>query len=467
MSLVMKAKALVKGGARPVVRALAKAAYRIPRRHWNLALSANGTLQYAAWSVPELLKTFGSPLHIIDDERLRANVAELSGPSASGRKLDIFFSYKTQPVPAVLRRLHDLGVGAEVISEFELDLALHLGVPADRIIYNGPGKSEKSIRTAIERDILLLNVNHLEEIESIAAIARSLKRKARVGIRVGTSGGWAMQFGLPIASGEAFEAFRRALALPELAVVGLHSHRGGKIRDAETLQAFVWEVLQFADVLKSKLGYSPEILDLGGSLGVPTVRPYTPRDVRLGQTFHVDVGGEDPARSLSRADYARLVLEQVESHFQAAERPVPRLMIEPGRALTGDAQALACSVMTVRAVPDAPAFAILDAGINLASILRSEYHEVFHASKPEVPRDHRYRLAGPICQPGDVIYQCISLPAMEAGDPLLIMDSGAYFEPDSTAFSFGRPASVMIADGAVRLVRERETFDRLIARDRF
>lgn len=465
MSFKTLLKSMIKSGVRPVVRALLPPPHRIIYGHWGLTQGPVGDLQLGGLSVEGMLERFGSPLHISDVQRLRQNVREFTQPSPNGKRLDLFFSYKTHPVPAILRRIHDLGVGAEVISEHELELAFHLGVPADRIIYNGPGKSDASIRLAIERGILLLNINHLEEIDRIRAIARAVGKKVRVGIRVATRGGWTMQFGLPIATGEAAEAFRRALAAPELTVVGLHSHRGGKISDEGTLRSFLAEVLAFSDFLRRAFNFCPEILDLGGSLGLPTVHPYSSRDIRLGQTFHAEVGAEDPATKLCRRDYVRIVLEVVESHY-ASTGAFPRIVVEPGRALTGDTQALACRVMTTRAVPGAPTFAILDAGINLASILRSEYHEVFAVARPDAARDHRYRLAGPICQPGDVIYQCVSLPTLKTGDALMIMDSGAYFEPDSTSFSFGRPATVMVESGEAIVARAREDFAHLIARDR-
>jgi diaminopimelate decarboxylase len=450
----------------PMARLVVGDAPDLPIDLWGMRLGTDGRLLYAGQDVVALAERHGTPLHLLDVARLDANLAAFLAPPESGRPgVEVYYSFKTQPLPWIIKRLVSRGAGAEVISEYELRLARHLGIAADKIIYNGPSKSDASIRMSIEAGILLLNLNHLEEVDRVAAIARSLGRRVRVGVRVTTSSGWSSQFGCSVASGEAMAAFERALAAPELEVIGLHSHRGRHIHHAGELTGFVSEVLAFADALRGRLHFEPKILDLGGSLGIPTVRGLTPVDLRLVETLHTPVAPADPKTSLSATDYVRQLTAVVHAHYQAQGATVPRLAIEPGRALTGNTQALIARVITTRTSPDGLAYAVLDAGVNIAGILRSQLSQIYRVTDYGSARDTLYRLVGPICQPGDVIYPCVRLPRLSPGDVLMIMDSGAYFEPDSTSFSFQRPGTVAIDGEQVRVVRRAETFEDMIHRD--
>jgi diaminopimelate decarboxylase len=159
---------------------------------FGLQVGPSGRLHLRAVDLVELVAEHGSPLHVVDGDHLDRAASEALGPFRDPDRLgaDIYYSYKTNPVPAVLRRLHDAGVGAEVISEYELWLALKLGVPGPRIIYNGPAKSGASLQLAIERDVRIINANSLGEIERIAAAAEEVGRPAPLGLRVALPGGW-------------------------------------------------------------------------------------------------------------------------------------------------------------------------------------------------------------------------------------------------------------------------------------
>lgn len=453
-------KATLKQWLRGLLRRSVCAPLQLAPEQWGLRALPRGGLEWAGQDLAALAGRFGTPLHVLNARRLDSNFEALG-------ELEVFCSYKTHPVPAVLARLHARGAGAEVISEFELDLALRLGVPPDRIIYNGPAKSDTSLRTAIGAGILLLNLNHREELPRVIGMARELGRKVRLGLRVNTCSGWSEQFGTPIEGGAALALFEAALAAPELEVLGLHSHRGVLFGSLAELDGFIDEALAFADVLHARFGWSPEILDLGGGLAVPTVRMMSWWDLRLARTFSVEIGAPDIRRHLSIQQYSSRVREKVTEHFRRAGRPQPRTVVEIGRALTADAQALLARVITTRESPAQQPFAILDTGINIAGILRGARHQIFPLNCYGQPHTTMYRLAGPICQPGDVIQHAIRLPPLTDGDTLAIMDSGAYFEPDSTVFSFPRPATVMVDGDEVQVIRRRETLDDVIARDRW
>lgn len=460
------AKERTKRALAPMVRN-----FRTPRNelrpdHWGLTVTPQGHLAFEGVSLASLRETWGSPLHVVLAERLRCNASDFLSVNEPGRRRgEVFYSYKSNPVPGVLRFIHELGIGAEVISEYELWLALRLGVSPDRIVYNGPAKSIASIRTAMEREILLINANHREEIAVLASVARALGKRPRVGVRVATSGGWTGQFGVPIHTGEAIAALKEVRDSGVLELSALHAHVGGMVRSAEQVRGYVGEILGLADRARSELGVEFGILDFGGSLATPTVSGIGDLDRKLSVAFQTPLPPPAPENTIPIRDYVRCVVDQVENHYKALGRPSPRAFFEPGRALTGNTQILIASVVTLKADEPAPGWAIVDAGINLAECARSEFHQIFPASRMHEPRNHRYRLAGPICSPGDVIAWSAPLPAMAPGDALAIMDAGAYFVPFATSFSFPQPAIVLLDDARAELLRRAETFADIVAYD--
>jgi diaminopimelate decarboxylase len=467
-ALLRASKRELKSALAPLVRnALRPPAPPLPPSRWGLEVDPARGLCLEGVALHGLLERWGSPLHVVHGAALDRNVGDfLHVPAGLPRGAEVYYSYKTNPIPGVLRRMHAAGVGAEVISEHELWMALELGVPPERIVYNGPGKSDASLREAIARDILLLNVNHREELARVAHHARALGKRPRVGVRITVPGGWSGQFGVPVEGGEALEAYREALAEPSLDVVGVHAHYGMRLRTAGQLSQFVGQVLAFCDALEAATGWRPGMLDLGGSLAVPTAADIDPREQRMNQLFQRPVSAPDPAATLPIRAYVDAVLRQVEAHAQARGRPAPRVLLEPGRAMTGNTQLLLSRVMTVKATRGATAFAVMDAGQNLAEIVRNEYHQVFAVNRAGAPATRDYTWAGPICSPGDVLFPAVRLPELSAGDSVAVMDAGAYFVPFSTSFSFPQPAIVLVDGGEVSLLRRAETSRDLLSLDR-
>ena len=432
--------------------------------HWGLTVTPSGHLACDGVSLASLRERWGSPLHVVLARRLRENASEFLAVNDAGRtRAEIYYSYKSNPVPGVLQLLHGLGIGAEVISEYELWLALKLGVPANRIVFNGPAKSTAAIHDAVAHDLLLLNVNHREEIDVVASVARTLNKRPRIGIRVAASSGWGGQFGLPI--GQAFAAIKQVHKSGVLQLAAIHCHVGGMMRSAQQVLDYVGEVLALADRVSGELGVELAILDFGGSLATPTVVGISEFDRRLSIAFQAPIPAPVPEATISIREYVRCVVEKVEAHYAATDRQCPRIFFEPGRAMTGNAQILITSVLSLNATDHEPGWAILDAGINLAESARSEFHQILPASRMHDERALRYRLAGPICSPGDVLSWSAPLPELAVGDALAIMDAGAYFVPFSTSFSFPRPAIVMVDGSDVHLLRRAERFEDIIALD--
>jgi diaminopimelate decarboxylase len=463
--LARASKGVVKRSLRAAFDAGSAAAGRLPPEYWGLERDAGGQLSLEGQSLPALAAQFGSPLHVVSSSRLRANARRfLEAAATAPTGCEVFYSFKTNPIPGVISELGALGMGAEVISHYELWLARRLGFAPERIIYNGPVKSEASLREAISARILLLNINHREELGLVIKVARELGIVPRVGVRVTVGDGWSGQFGTPVAGGLAFRVFEQALASEALEVVALHAHRGGMLRSQAELLAFVDQSLSFADELRQRLGLRLTLLNLGGSLASPSVRALSSRELRENRSFARALAAPQLGQSLSIEDYVSSITRRVAAHFASVGGPAPKVLLEPGRSVTSDAQLLLTTVHSLKADGERT-YAILDAGINLAESCRSEYHELLCANRPDTKPAQVYALAGPICTPGDTLHWGVRLPELQTGDCLAIMDAGAYFVPFSTAFSFPRPAIVAVDGGKVKLLRRAETFDDQLALD--
>lgn len=432
---------------------------------WGLEVNERGRIAARGHDYVEIAARFGTPLHIVDHARLVQNYREFVG--AFRKRLpnvQLATSYKTNPLPGVLKALHEAGTWAEVISHFELWLALGTGIDAERIVLNGPGKGPESVALAVERGIGLINLDGPDEVPWVVENCRRLGTQQRVGLRVVTSVGWSSQFGTRIAAGESFDTFTRIAKHPELLPCALHMHLGTGLKDVKTYLRAIREVLEFARELRERLGIVIDCYDFGGGFGVPTVRSideWDGRMIALGMPPRMPLPDDTPSIS----DYAEPIADLIEEFHPGPAERGPRILFEPGRAITSSAQSLMLRVLTVKQSRDGRPKLILDGGKNLTIPLGYETHQVFAANRMDAPENTTYDVYGPLCHPGDVIAHCKQMPEMSAGDYMLVMDAGAYFIPNQMNFSFPRPPAVMIRDGKVTMIRERESFDDIVRLD--
>jgi diaminopimelate decarboxylase len=450
-----------------LVRTLGPLRRDFPLVTWRLTRPASGALTLDGVTLEALLGHGASPLHVVDATALAANAKRfLATPTSATRGCEVFYSYKTDPVPGVLRHLHAHGLGAEVASDYELWLALHLGVDPRKVIFNGPTRSAGSLALAVRIGVELINLNGRGEIGPLAALAAGSGKRANVGIRVVPPGSVGGQFGERIDTGEALATFREAHQRPELRVVALHAHNNAEITTLDQLDGFLSSLLAFTDVLRAQAGIELEILDVGGNLACPTVTPLSARARQLAVTFGSEPVPRLPSSVLSIDAYVGRVLERVGAHYASRSRPPPRIFLEPGRAVTSNAQMLLCRVIRVRdADANGVRWVVLDGGHNVAEPVTSEIHQIVPLMARPNPERRLYRLTGPNCTLGDQLYPAWEMPEVFAGDGLAIMDSGAYFISFSTCFSRPRAGVVMINQGQVESLRRAETFDDLVSLD--
>lgn len=432
---------------------------------WGMEQDADGRLSWDGCLLEGLAREYGTPLHVVSRRQLKQTFRRFHGAFAARHpRIKVAYSYKTNPLPGVLQALHAAGADAEVISHYELWLALQLGVPPERIIFNGPAKTAATIELAVERGIKLINIDGDAEIAMIEACAARHGRRQAVGVRVITSVGWSGQFGFRIADGGALAAFRQLQACQHLDACALHLHLGTDVRNAQLYFDAGREAFEFAEQLHATLGTEIRHFDLGGGFGVPTVRPLSSMELRY-LDHGLPVRPPRPGDVPSMEAYAAGIIPIAEAYVEHRGIEPPELIFEPGRALTSSAQCLLLGVLSTKPGAAGARFAIADGGRNLTVPLGYEYHELFVANGRRQGPRMRHTVCGPLCHTSDIVAAQRELPPLQAGDVLAVMDAGAYFVPNQTNFSNPRPAAVMVEAGSARLIRRREEFADLFRLD--
>ncbi|HWL62096.1 MAG TPA: hypothetical protein VNQ32_04840 [Steroidobacteraceae bacterium] len=432
---------------------------------WGMSVNAAGRLVWDGCPLQDLAREYGTPLHVVSRVQLEKTYRRFHAAFARRYpRVSVAFSYKTNPLPGVLRALHGFGADAEVISHYELWLALELGVPPERIIFNGPAKTPAAIELAVERGIKLINIDGAHEIALIEACAARLARRQAVGVRIVTSVGWSGQFGFSLVNGAALEAFRSIRQCPHLDPCALHMHLGTDVKDAGLYFQAAREAFAFAGQLRREGLADIRHFDLGGGFGVPTVRPLSSMELRyLDQGM--PVRPPQPETVPQVEDYAAGIVPLAEEYAASGTAGPPELILEPGRALSSSSQCLLLGVLSVKAGQGGARFVIADGGRNLTTPLAYEYHQLFATAGLNTGSLVRQTVCGPLCHPSDIVAAHRDLPPIEPGDVLAVMDAGAYFIPNQTSFSNPRPAAAMIVNGAASLIRQRESFRDLVRFD--
>ena len=358
----------------------------------------------------------------------------------------IAYAVKANSNGAILRCLALQGCGADVVSEGELVHALTAGIPPERIVFAGVGKRKQELERALDAGILMVNVESMGELEAIRLLAGKRRGSARIAVRINpdvavdthpyvATGRARDKFVIPVP--QAVAAFRYASTYPELCVAGLHLHIGSQIAEIEPYRRALNVAFPLIEQLADE-GIPLQYLDIGGGLGIS----YT---------------GEVVA---GPADLATMI---------TARTPDWRgtVIVEPGRAIVGNAGVLVTEVLYRKGGKPAP-FVVVDAGMN--DLVRPSLYQAHHTVSPVRRRDGEPQIVdvvGPVCESADVLARACPLPAVRPGDYLAIRDAGAYgFSMASAYNSRPRPAEVLVKGAEAHLIREREDFGDLTARER-
>ncbi len=403
----------------------------------------DGVLHCEQVPLQELVARWGTPLYVYSRGAIEERFRELDRALAPVPHL-IAYSVKANGNLGVLRTLAALGGGADIVSGGELHRALLAGIPAERIVFSGVGKTVHELAAALRAGIYAFNVESEGELCALSDLACAMEVRAPVALRVNPdvdtptphaytrTGHAATKFG--IAAERARDLYCIAAKMPGIRVRGIDVHIGSQILEVAPFRAALGYVLDLAHDLRQD-DVELEFLDLGGGLGISY--------------------GDEPR--VSADEWAAEIVPAI------AETGL-RLVVEPGRFLVGEAGALVSRVLYVKE-GGGKRFVILDAGMN--DLLRPSHYSGWHSVEPvEQPGRERVRVdvVGPICETGDFLALDREMELPKPGELLAVMTVGAYgFSMSSQYNQRVRPAEVLVAGTEASLVRRRETLDDLVA----
>ena len=396
-------------------------------------------------AVKDLVKEHGSPLYVISEKTIRKTYAEAKRAFETRYpKVQFAWSYKTNYIDAVCNVFHQEGSWAEVVSRFEYDKAISNGVPGNKIIFNGPDKTEDDLHTAIDNNSYI-HIDHFDELYMLIDIADKHKNKPKVAIRVNMDTGiypmWD-RFGFNYENGEAWEALNRIMLSKKFDLAGIHCHIGTFMLTANSYAIAAAKLADLAINLKRKFNHNISYLDLGGGFA-------SKNTLKGSYLLGIDT-------SPSFDDYAEAITTTL-INSQIEPENLPVLILETGRALIDDAGSLIGSVIANKKLSDGRRTTILDIGVNL--LFTAFWYE--HKITPAQDFSQHTEVTsvyGPLCMNIDQIRESVSLPPMKRGDNVVISRIGAYNMTQWMQFITLRPRVVMIdTKEKAHVIRDHET----------
>ncbi len=417
------------------------------------AVNKQGHLTVDGCDTVELAEEFGTPLYLFDELSLRSKCAEFNTEFGQ-RYTDtaIVYAGKAFINKALAVILREVGLGLDVVSGGELSIARVADFPLDKVYFHGNNKSAEELKMALEWKIGRIVIDNFHELDMLTELAQEQNCVPDVLLRLTpgvdphthkhiTTGIVDSKFGLPLPTWD--EAVAKVRSDPNLNLVGLHFHLGSQIFEVEPYQEAIRMILDFAAAMKAKYGFELQELDIGGGFAVQ----YT-----------------SDALAPPVSVYAEAIASTVTSKCRALKLALPRLIIEPGRAIVGRAGIALYKVGVVKDIPGVRRYVSVDGGMadNIRPVLYEAEYEAVVANKVLAEASGKVTIAGKFCESGDVLIRDINLPSVNAGDVLAVADCGAYCLAMASNYNASlKPAIVMVREGKARLIRRRETYEDL------
>ncbi len=411
-------------------------------------LYQGGALHAEDVPLAEIAAAVGTPFYVYSTATLERHF-RLFDEALEGMDHLVCYAMKAASNQAILTTLARLGAGMDVVSGGEYMRAKAAGVPGDKIVFSGVGKTRDEMRLALVGGIRQFNVESEPEMEVLSAVAVELGLRAPITLRVNpdvdakthakiATGKSENKFGIPIA--RARDVYRLAASLPGLEVIGIDVHIGSQLTELEPFRQAYLKVAELTGILRAD-GHNIRRLDLGGGLGIPYTR-----------------GNDAPPLP---TDYGALIRE-ILGHLDC------EIEIEPGRLIAGNAGLMVSEIIYVKS-GEGRDFLILDGAMNdlIRPAMYDAWHDIVPVIEPEAGAEQRpYDIVGPVCESGDTFARQRMMPALSAGDLVAFRSAGAYGAVMASEYNT-RPLipEVLVHGHEFAVIRARPTFDEMINRD--
>lgn len=426
----------------------------------NMRVNAAGHLEIGGCDTIDLAREFGTPLYVLDEGLVRSQCqAYREELAAIYPNSTVIYASKALMTMAICRIVDEESLGLDVVSGGELYTAFKAGFPMDKVFFHGNNKSPDELRMALEYGVGTIVADNLFELENLNDLALQKGKKAPIlfrltpGVEAHThsytqTGQQDSKFGLGIQDGVALEVIKYALTLPGIEVKGVHCHIGSQIFDIEPYKLAVKVMFGFLEDLRRLTGFEAKILDMGGGLGI---------------VYHE---GDQPATVES---CVKLIGNAVKEEARSRNYPLPKLVLEPGRSLVGEAGTTLYTIGSIKELPGIRCYMAVNGGMadNPRVALYQAEYEGLIANKANQKPEKLVTITGKCCESGDMLIWDILVAPPQSGDIMAIFSTGAYnYSMASNYNRLPRPAMVSVLNGHPELVVARETYQDLISLDR-
>jgi len=404
----------------------------------------------------ELATEFGTPLYVFDEATLRGKCAEYREECAR-RYSDALVIYAAKAFinRALVQIIKEEGLGLDVVSGGELAIARSVDFPLDRAYFHGNNKSRDELELAIEWGVGRIVVDNFFELSLMNDVAREAGARQDVLLRLApgvdphthtyvATGIVDSKFGFPMAQAEA--AMAEALAASNLNPIGLHFHLGSQLFQLDPYKEAIDICFRFAAEMKSKYGFKFEEFSPGGGLAIAYTDDFSPPAI---------------------AEFAAVISSAILDKSRELDLEPPRLIVEPGRSIVGQAGVALYAVGSTKEIPGVRKYVSVDGGMadNIRPALYGSQYQAVVANKVEEDPE-RVTIAGRFCESGDILIRDIDLPRVDPGDIIAVPGAGAYCLPLASNYNASlRPAIVLVKEGKARLIRRRQSYEDLMGHD--
>lgn len=420
------------------------------------AQTRNGHLIIGGCDTVELAREFGTPLYVFDEATIRGKARDFCQAFTS-RYPSVLLCYAAKAFlnPWLARLLAEEGLGLDVVSGGEMEVAHRAGFPMDKVHLHGNNKLPEELTTALDLGVGRVVIDNFNEIPLLDGLAKAHGKRAQILLRVAPgveahthdylrTGGLYSKFGIPISTGQAADAVAQIVECKHLVLVGFHAHIGSQIFDVLPFEENVATLMDFGQQMRQRHDFALLEISPGGGWGIQYQDSDDPPSI------------DDVAAALTGA---------MRKSAKKQGMDLPTLVLEPGRSIVGQA---GVTLYTVGAIKDLPQrrYVAVDGGMadNIRPALYQAKYEALVANRADEPASAAVTIAGKYCESGDIVIDEVMLPPVEPGDIIATPATGAYCIPMASNYNVSlRPPIVAVKDGHPQLVRRRETYDDLLA----
>ncbi len=426
----------------------------------DLKVNKKNHLEIGGCDTIELVKDFGTPLYVMNEELIRKNCRiykDSMDRYYNGNGL-VLYASKAFSTMATCKIVQQEGLGLDVVSGGELYTAIKAGFPMDKVYFHGNNKKLDEIELAIDNDIRRIVVDNKEELKTVNDTAAHKGKIVNISFRIKPgidahthdfvqTGQIDSKFGVALENGEALEIVKMASKLKNVKVVGIHCHIGSQIFDLAPFELAAKVMLNFISEIKDKTGIEIEELNLGGGFGIKYIPEHDP---------------------IEYDHYIESVSKVVKDICEEKGLKLPFIVMEPGRSIVASAGITLYKVGAVKDIKNVRKYVSVDGGMAdnpRYALYQSPYHAVL-ANNPKAEPIEKVTIAGKCCESGDILIKDIDMPELVAGDVLAVLATGAYnYSMSSNYNRIPKPSVVLVKEGKARLILKRETFEDIIRND--